>query len=222
MPMLRLDRRVELIEDEGPPAVVCEPKTRISGGTCVRLSIDPERPYRHWLRTPLEAEPRAHPDRPPVKVLLYDALEPGIYEAHSTFRSGEAVVAYVRVAAAGAIELLGHAGDEDAVLAALHGLPVDELIAARRAAGAVEGRPEMAGTARQVAWAESIRDTLTAAARAAGDEQLAAGLETVTDATWFLANRDRSPSELRERLPVPAGRRPPPGAVARGTAAPRP
>ena len=197
MPALLLNRqcRVEVLEPDSI-VVVCEPRAGVSAGSCARIGPDPGTPLGLWRRTYLRAAPELFDGRP---VNVFVDLPAGVYEAHSTLRSRRAQVIYFRVTD-GAIEILGGQGDEDLVVAILNGLTLAELHDARAAAAKDDGLPPLDGSFRQVAWAVRVRDDLIRAAEAAGDLDLAARLRHVRDATWFIANRDRTLNELRERL----------------------
>jgi hypothetical protein len=79
-------------------------------------------------------------------------------------------------------------------------MTIEELHEARLAARIEDEQPRLMGSIKQVDWAIKIRETMIAMAGWAEDPDLAARLGEIQDATWFIANRDRSTSELRERL----------------------
>lgn len=55
----------------------------------------------------------------------------------------------------------------------------------------------LSGTARQVEWAKSIRPKILKLVRDAGRTDIAAALEFESDATWWIANRNRFYSDIR-------------------------
>jgi hypothetical protein len=192
MAMLLLNRTFELVHDDGPACVICAPRAGISAGWCARIAVDPAKPDGLWMRRYLQGVSGLLDGR---EVVIYNDLVPGDYEAHSCLRSRIAQSAYFAVGRAGAIAVLGRGGDEDLVLARLHGITPDALRAAR-AATAHDDLYPLEGTIKQVAWATRIRADLIAAAVRAGDHALVARLRQVRDATWFIANRDRAPDRL--------------------------
>jgi hypothetical protein len=200
MPILDLNRKCRLTERGLAAIVICAPRTGISRGWLAEIAPNPADPLGMWSRRFLVGEPAVRDDRP---VNVFTGFEPGYYEAHSAFRSSMAQSVYFRVTVRNSIMILGGDGDEDLIIARLNRMTVAELHEAR--AARVEDEPlQLAGTFKQVAWAVSIRRSLVTAAVRAGDPGLAARLGEVNDATWFIANRDRSPGELRERLHAPA------------------
>src|SRR3954465_10897988 len=116
MPVLYLDRRFDLIEDGDQAAVICEPKAGVSNGWCARIAPDPENPFGLWRRYYLDGDLEQPWGESQAPVRIYRRLEPGTYEAHSTYRSRRAIAAYFEVAAAGGIEIIGKSGDEDLVI----------------------------------------------------------------------------------------------------------
>jgi hypothetical protein len=107
----------------------------------------------------------------------------------------------MEVVAGGALTILGGRGDEDMVIARLHGMTPGELHAARQATRAgSDGLPPLEGSTRQVAWAEQLRGELIRGAERAGDPALVDRVRVVRDATWFIAARDHPLDTLRDSL----------------------
>lgn len=201
MQALLLNRQCALEELESDwILVVCEPRAGVSAGCCARIGPDPEHPYDLWTRDFLRAAPDQLDGRP---VNVFVDLPPGLYEAHSTLRSRRSQVVYFEVTAGGGIEFRGGPGDEDSILADFNAMTLEALHDARGAAAAAADLPPLAGTPRQVAWAARLRGDMILTAEADGDPGLVLRLRQVQDATWFIANRDRPPAELRGRLGTP-------------------
>jgi hypothetical protein len=78
------------------------------------------------------------------------------------------------------------------------GIPLSELAASLRSR---PGPAELTGTPTQVRWARSIRDRMLSDARRSGDRDRAAVLAGIADASWFIANRNRPPGEIRWPAP---------------------
>jgi len=202
MATLLLNRRCTVIDADPPAAtVVCEPRDNISRGWLARIAPGPNDPYGLWSRVYLDGTRDRRDGR---EALVYARLGPGCYEAHSTLRTRTAHAICFVVTAGGDIEILGGRGDEDVVIARLNGLTLGELHDARAAAVVGDAPPQLEGSIRQVAWAETIRDALVDAALDDGDDELAVGLWEVRQASWFIANQGRTPGELRGRLGAPA------------------
>jgi hypothetical protein len=201
MPTLLLNRQCRIIHPGSAAAtVVCEPRANVSAAWCARITPDPGRPLGLWRRDYLEGTPEERDRRP---VLVFADLAPDCYEAHTTLRSHRAQSVYFEVTPEGVITILGGRGDEDLVIAHLHGMTPDELVDARQAAEAEgDGLPPLEGSIKQVAWAERLRDGLIRGAEQSGDHDLAARVGAVRDASWFIANRDRPLAALREMLGV--------------------
>ena len=197
MPTLLLNRQCLVIDPESTGAtVVCEPRANVSPGWCARITPDPSRPIGLWGRAYLEGTPAVRDGR---AVVVFAGLPPGRYEAHSTLRSRKAQSVYFEVADGGGIEILGGRGDEDVVIALLHGLTPRELADARRASGTRgDGLPPLDGSLKQAAWAERLREELIRALEQTGALDLVDRVLAVRDATWFIANRDRPLAALRE------------------------
>ena len=199
MPTLLLNRQCRIIDPESTAAtIICEARRHVSAGTCARITPDPDRPYSVWRRDDLQGTPDVRDGR---AVNVFAGLPPGHYEAHSTLRSNCAQTVYMEVVAGGALTILGGKGDEDLVIARLNGMTPGELHAARRATWAGSaGLPPLEGSTKQVAWAEQLRGELIHGAERAGDLDLVDRIRAVRDATWFIANKGRPLSALRERL----------------------
>ena len=198
MSTLLLNRQCLVIDPESTAAtVVCEARRHVSAGTCARITPDPDRPYSVWRRDELQGTPG---DRDGRAVNVFAGLSPGFYQVHSTLRSNCGQTVYMEIVAGGALTILGGKGDEDLVIARLNGMTPHELHAARRAARAgSDGLPPLEGSTKQVAWAARLRGELIGEAERAGDLDLADRIRAVHDATWFIANRGRPLSALRER-----------------------
>ena len=199
MSTLLLNRRCLVIDPESTAAtVVCESRRHVSAGTCARIAPDPDRPYSVLRRDDLQGTPDVRDGR---AVVVFAGLAPGRYEAHSTLRSRKAQSVYFEVAYGGGIEILGGPGDEDVVIALLHGLTPRELADARRASGTRgDGLPPLDGSLKQAAWAERLREELIRALEQTGALDLVDRVRGVRAASWFIANRHRPLAALRERL----------------------
>ena len=199
MPTLLLNRQCLVIDPESTAAtIICEARRHVSAGTCARITPDPDRPYSVWHCDELEGTPG---DRDGRAVNVFAGLPPGCYQAHSTLRSNCGQTVFVEIVAGGALTILGGKGDEDLVIARLNGMTPNELHAARQATWAVSaGLPPLEGSTKQVAWAERLREELIRALEQTGALDLVDRVRAVSDATWFIANKGRPLSALRERL----------------------
>jgi hypothetical protein len=195
MPTIDLVRD-ERIQPGGPGVQVrVEDHPALGAGFVAELLPDPASPASRWRREFIQ---RRWTDRTGGRpVGIYGPLLPGTYEAKSVRRAGQSLVCYFAVEGDD-VEVIGHAGDEDAVLAKLTGLGSDELAALQVAEEASQPLPRLEGTARQCRWAEQLRERLLA--QAGGDERLVEGLLAVRDAAWFIANREKTVEALRSRL----------------------
>lgn len=149
---------------------------------------------------------------------VYRVDEPGVYEVESRWHGGEVRRHWFEVDAEGNLRLLA---DRDEAMARLWDIPVEELHQRRleaweqrpsrggwqsRQDGAASenrlaGLPDLEGSARQVAYAEVIRQGRLAEIRRrlGGSERIPwgfsaalAALEQHTDAGWWIDNRRRS------------------------------
>ena len=199
MATLLLNRQCRIVDaGSAAAAVVCEPRANVSRGWCARITPDPSGPIGLWDRAYLQGTAEVRDGR---AVIVFAGLPPGRYEAHSALLSRKAQSVYFEVAECGGIEILGGQGDEGLVIARLNGMTLDELADARRAhATRGDGLPPLDGSLKQVAWAERVREELIHALEQAGALDLVDRVRGVRDATWFIANKDRSLAALRERL----------------------
>jgi hypothetical protein len=197
MPTLCLDRRCQIIEDhphedahaivemfeEGPEAWV------------VRMVPNPGGPRELWHRQDLEGRRQDLDGR---RLIVYSGLYGGYYEAHSALTSDTTHTVYFHVTDDGSILVLGGEGDEEYIIACHYGMDPRALVETRAGSATPEPAPPLLGTPRQVAWAARSREIMRR--RLARDPEAIALLETITDASWFLTNRERPVEELRNRL----------------------
>jgi hypothetical protein len=200
--LLDLVRGCEVVQAGDGLHVRVEDHRRLGAGFVAELLPDPADPTGSWRREPVR---RVWTDHRGRRQFGFYRLGQGVFEARSIRRAGKTVVTYFEVSG-GTIEVLGHDGDEDVVLARLAQLDEDALDGLRStqtATATPQALPELTGTFRQRRWAREIRRQKLAAAQAAGDAALASDLASVTSAPWWIANRDRVVDALKTRLHAP-------------------
>jgi hypothetical protein len=205
MPTLDIARCFQFVDDDprDEPGchVITEARKGVSKGFCAAIRKDPADPLGMWLRSFLKPSRRSFVASTGRTALGYGPLAPGFYEAHSVLRSSEAQRVVLRVDA-GRLEVVDPQCESDNVVAALNGMTPDALLRALRSRPAAPvSLAALVGTPQQVQWADTIRASLIERSRTAGDDKAEAMIHRVVDATWFIANRRKSPAELPEPAP---------------------
>jgi hypothetical protein len=196
--LLDLVRKVELRPGGDGVFVRVEDHRRIGPGSVTELLPDPTNP-QSWRREPVRRRGTDRTGRRPVGVY---AILDGVFEGKSVRRGRVGFVTYFTVRD-GSVEVLGHSGDEEIVLARLRAQE-SELVAegATPDTAPDDGLPALeGGSFRQRHFAAALRRHLLD--RAACDPELAAKLRTITSAVYFIAASKRTLAEIKTRLHAP-------------------
>lgn len=185
MPTLNLARVTQILQDDEPPRVVVEPRKALSKGYLAKISqgrpgdAGPWR--RHFVHRSGESFVPGDESSPGTTLYTYANLGDGVYEAHSTLRSGQAHRVVFRVAG-GQIAVLSDGGTAEEVLGSLGWAAP---------AAPDDGLPELAGSSFQVQWGRTERAKILSAATAARRDDLVDRFRHVGDSTYFIANRNK-------------------------------
>jgi hypothetical protein len=156
---------------------------------CASIRPDPAHPGGMWQRAYLRSSRGTWIDGRMAD--LFGPLPDGVFEAKSILKANTSQCVYLAVES-GRIEVLGRDGEERLVVARLALLYPQEV---RSISPPPSSLPPLVGSMKQTAWAESIRAVVMT--RMGDDPKMLAAVRNIVDATWWIANRNRSRDDLR-------------------------